>query len=198
MHAALADAVLVLHTAIVLFVVGGLVLVVLGNALGWRWINRWWFRLLHLGAIAVVVAESWLGLVCPLTALEAWLRTQAGAAVHGQGFIEHWLQRLLFYSAPPWVFMLAYSVFFALVGGRLVALATAALAALGLPPPPRTRHNAAPRARPSGGRTGSSCHTRCSGRSGPAPRRARAWPTASSSRASRSDSAKSTSRSPSR
>lgn len=115
MHAALADAVLVLHTAIVLFVVGGLVLVVLGNALRWRWINRWWFRLLHLGAVAVVVAESWLGLTCPLTELEAWLRAQAGAAIHGQGFIEHWLQRLLFYSAPPWVFMLAYSVFFALV-----------------------------------------------------------------------------------
>jgi hypothetical protein len=114
-HAALADAVLVLHTAIVLFVVGGLVLVVLGNALGWRWVNRWWFRLLHLGTIAVVVAESWLGLECPLTTLEAWLRAQAGTAAHGQGFIEFWLQRLLFYSAPAWVFMLAYSVFFALV-----------------------------------------------------------------------------------
>lgn len=118
MHAALADAVLVLHAAIVFFVVGGLVLVVLGNRLGWRWVNRWWFRLAHLGAIAVVVAESWLGITCPLTTLEAWLRTQAGSAEGpgaGQGFIEHWLQRLLFYTAPPWVFVLAYSAFFALV-----------------------------------------------------------------------------------
>lgn len=118
MHAALADAVLVLHAGVVLFVVGGLVLVVLGNAvpaLGWRWVNRWWFRLAHLGAIAVVVAESWLGITCPLTTLEAWLRVQAGAAAHGQGFIEHGLQRLLFYSAPPWVFVLAYTLFFALV-----------------------------------------------------------------------------------
>jgi Protein of Unknown function (DUF2784) len=117
-HAALADAVLLLHTGFVLFVVGGLLLVVLGNgipALGWRWVNRWWFRLTHLGAIAVVVAESWLGIHCPLTALEAWLRAQAGVAEHGQGFIEHWLQRLLFYTAPPWVFVLAYSLFFALV-----------------------------------------------------------------------------------
>jgi hypothetical protein len=113
--AALADAVLVLHTAIVVFVIGGLVLVVLGNTFGWRWVNRWWFRLLHLGTIAVVVAESWLGLACPLTTLEAWLRAQAGATVHGQGFIEHGLQRLLFYSAPAWVFMLAYSAFLALV-----------------------------------------------------------------------------------
>lgn len=123
MYATFADAVLVLHTAVVLFVVGGLVLVVMGNVIGnpshnapgWPWVNRWWFRLLHLAAIGVVVAESWLGITCPLTTLEAWLRLQAGQAVSDQGFIEHWLQRLLFYDAPPGVFLLAYSVFFALV-----------------------------------------------------------------------------------
>ncbi|MCY7315736.1 MAG: DUF2784 domain-containing protein [Rubrivivax sp.] len=115
LYAALADAVLLLHTAIVLFVVGGLVLIVLGNGLGWAAVNRWWFRLLHLFAIGVVVAESWLAITCPLTTLEAWLRLRAGQAAHSQGFIEHWLQRLLFYEAPGWVFVLAYSAFLALV-----------------------------------------------------------------------------------
>ena len=66
----LADAVLVLHFGIVVFVVGGLVLVVAGNALRWRWVNAFGFRLAHLAAIAVVVAQSWLGEVCPLTTLE--------------------------------------------------------------------------------------------------------------------------------
>ena len=37
-------------------------------------------RLAHLAAIAVVVAESWLGLTCPLTTLESWLRARAGVA----------------------------------------------------------------------------------------------------------------------
>ena len=107
---AMANAVLVLHVAIVLFVVGGLVLVVLGNRRGWRWVNTWWFRLAHLGAIGVVVAEAWFGITCPLTTLEAWLRVQAGAPAYGgNGFIEHWLQRLLYYDAPPWVFTLGYS-----------------------------------------------------------------------------------------
>jgi Protein of Unknown function (DUF2784) len=116
MYAALADAVLVLHTAVVLFVVGGLVLVVLGNALGWAWVNRRWFRLLHVAAIGVVVAESWLGLTCPLTTLEAWLRARGGQPAYGaEGFVAHWLQRLLFYDAPAWVFMLAYTLFFAAV-----------------------------------------------------------------------------------
>ena len=35
-------------------------------------------------AIAVVVAQSWLGVDCPLTTLESWLRAQAGAA----GFVQ--------------------------------------------------------------------------------------------------------------
>ena len=112
----LANLVLVLHVAVVLFVVGGLVLIALGNWRRWRWVNAWWFRLAHLAAIAVVVAESWFGIVCPLTTLEAWLRVRAGAPVYGgSGFIEHWLQRLLYYDAPAWVFTLGYTAFALLV-----------------------------------------------------------------------------------
>lgn len=107
----LADAVLTLHVAIVVFVVGGLVAVLAGNWRGWRWVNRFWFRLSHLAAIGVVVAESWVGAVCPLTTLEMWLRVQAGAGTYGGSFIEHWLQRLLYYEAPDWVFAVAYTGF---------------------------------------------------------------------------------------
>ncbi len=113
MWAALADAVLVLHTGIVVFVVLGLMLVVAGNLARprWPWVNRPWFRALHALAIAVVVAEAWLGLSCPLTTLEWWLRAQAGELRGAPGFIEFWLQRLLFWQAPGWVFTLAYTAF---------------------------------------------------------------------------------------
>ena len=115
-YLALADAVLVLHVAIVLFVIGGLVLILVGNRRAWLWVNTWWFRLAHLGAIAVVVAEAWFGVTCPLTTLEAWLRLRAGASAYGgSGFIEHWLQRLLYYDAPPWVFTFGYTLFALLV-----------------------------------------------------------------------------------
>jgi hypothetical protein len=107
----LADTVLALHVAVVLFVVGGLVLVIAGNARGWLWVNHLWFRLAHLVAIGYVVAESWLRVACPLTTLEMWLRAQAGAATYGTGFIEYWLGRLLYYDAPAWVFTLVYSLF---------------------------------------------------------------------------------------
>ena len=115
MYLLLADFTLLLHSVIVLFVVGGLILIVAGNALGWQWVNALWFRLIHLAAIAVVVAQSWLGLTCPLTTLESWLRLQAGVAGYNTSFIEHWLHRLLFYAAPAWVFTLIYTTFAVLV-----------------------------------------------------------------------------------
>lgn len=107
----LADAVLIVHVAIVVFVVGGLVLVLVGNWRDWPWVNAWWFRLAHLAAIAVVVAQAWLGVLCPLTTLENWLRTHARAAVYDASFIEYWLERMLYYDAPAWVFTAGYSLF---------------------------------------------------------------------------------------
>lgn len=107
----LADIVLLLHFAIVLFVVGGLLLIVLGNLLHWPWVNRWWFRVLHLLAIVVVVLESWLGIECPLTTLENWLRILAGQGVYQGSFIQYWVHSVMFYQAPGWVFALAYTLF---------------------------------------------------------------------------------------
>lgn len=110
-HRLFADVVLALHLGIVVFVVGGLVLVVVGNWRGLRFVNAWWFRLAHLVAIGIVVAQAWLGVVCPLTTLESWLRAQTGDARYEASFIEHWVGRALYYDAPPWVFTAAYTLF---------------------------------------------------------------------------------------
>ncbi|MCC2632190.1 MAG: hypothetical protein K0S48_76 [Ramlibacter sp.] len=107
----LADAVLLLHFGIVLFVLAGLLVIVIGGLRGWRFSRSPGFRLAHLAAIGFVVAQAWLGAVCPLTTLEMWLRAQAGDGTYGGGFIEHWVHRVLFWEAPSWVFTLAYSLF---------------------------------------------------------------------------------------
>jgi len=111
----LADLVLVLHCAVVAFVIGGLLAVWAGQALGWPWVHHLPFRLAHLAAIGYVATQQWLGAACPLTTLEAWLRVQAGQPVYDRSFIEHWLQRLLYYEAPAWVFTTAYTLFALLV-----------------------------------------------------------------------------------
>ena len=107
----LADVVLATHFAIVLFVIGGLVAIVVGNRYGWPFVNTWRFRAAHLAAIAIVVAQAWLGIVCPLTTLESALRTKAGGTGYETSFIEHWVSRLLYYDAPGWVFTAAYTLF---------------------------------------------------------------------------------------
>lgn len=111
----LADIVLAVHVAIVAFVVGGLVTIIAGNLRGWHWVNRRWFRLLHLAAIAIVAAQAWLGVICPLTTLEMWLRAESNLPSYSGSFIGHWLQAILYIEAPAWVFTLVYTVFGLLV-----------------------------------------------------------------------------------
>ena len=110
-----ADLTLLLHTLFVAFVVIGLILILIGKALGWQWITNPWYRWAHLGAIAVVVLQSWFGMICPLTTLEMALRARAGAPTYGGTFIAHWLQAILYYEAPPWVFAVCYTAFGLLV-----------------------------------------------------------------------------------
>ena len=110
-----ADLVLAVHALFVLFVVLGLLLILCGATLHWSWIRNPWFRLVHLLAIAVVVLQSWLGVLCPLTTIETALRQSAGDAPYAGSFVAHWLEALLYYQAPAWVFMLCYSLFGAVV-----------------------------------------------------------------------------------
>lgn len=110
-----ADAMLVFHVSFVAFVVVGLVLILVGGSRSWRWVRNPWFRLLHLLAIGVVVLQSWLGIVCPLTTWEMALREKAGDAVYAGSFIAHWLESILYYRAPAWVFVAVYSTFALLI-----------------------------------------------------------------------------------
>lgn len=110
-----ADLVLYLHISFVIFVVAGQLLIVVGHFASWRWIRNGWFRLAHLAAIGIVVLQAWLGVLCPLTILEMWLREKAGGAVYPGSFIAHWIEQVLYYDAPAWVFTLCYTAFGLLV-----------------------------------------------------------------------------------
>ena len=100
-----ADALVVVHFAIAAFIIAGLILVWFGAALGWGWVRNRWFRYLHLGAIAFVAAEALLGIACPLTVWEDLLR----GGLRPESFVARWVQRLLYYRAPEWVFTSAYA-----------------------------------------------------------------------------------------
>jgi len=83
---ALADAVIVLHLAFIVFVV-------LGALPALRW--RWW-PWVHLPAAAWGAALELFGLRCPLTTLEAWLRRRGGAPHGEEGVVERFVVPLVY------------------------------------------------------------------------------------------------------
>lgn len=105
---ALADIVLVVHFAFVLFVVGSLVLILLGAWRGWQWVRNRTFRYVHLGAIVYVTVQTLLGYACPLT---IWENTLRRAGPDAPGFLQRWVGGLLYYDLPMWVFTVAYTAF---------------------------------------------------------------------------------------
>jgi hypothetical protein len=82
----LADAVLFIHLAFVLFVL-------FGGLLALKWRNTIWF---HLPAAAWGAFIEFSGWLCPLTPLENWLREQGRAQVYEGDFLGHYLLALLY------------------------------------------------------------------------------------------------------
>ena len=86
LHRGLADVVLVIHLAFVLFVVlGGLAVL--------RWPRLAW---VHVPVALYGATIEFLGFVCPLTPLEIWLRRRGGGAGYEGGFIEHYVTAVLY------------------------------------------------------------------------------------------------------
>ncbi len=84
----LADLIVVLHLAFIVFVV-------CGGLLALRWRKVPW---VHLPAAAWGAVVEIGGLTCPLTPLEKWLRRQAGGAGYTGGFIEHYVLPIVYPS----------------------------------------------------------------------------------------------------
>ncbi|HJN45805.1 MAG: hypothetical protein CL477_05995 [Acidobacteria bacterium] len=86
MYGFLADLVVVVHAAFVVFVVAGGLLVWRAPRVAWA----------HLPAVVWGVGIEWSGAICPLTPLEVWLRRQAGLAGYRGDFIDYYVMPLLY------------------------------------------------------------------------------------------------------
>lgn len=120
-YALFADLLAAIHLGFIAFVVGGLVAILIGAALRWRWVRNRWFRVGHLLAIVFVALESVVGMICPLTEWEYQLRNRAGQIVEEDiSFVGRLVRDMLFYEFPTWVFTTAYVSFALLVLATLV------------------------------------------------------------------------------
>ncbi|GAA3187673.1 DUF2784 domain-containing protein [Dactylosporangium siamense] len=86
MYEVLASTVLVLHFCFLAYVV-------LGGFFAWRWPRALWP---HLAAAAWGLAVVSIPLTCPLTLIEHWARRKAGESGVGRGFIDQYIEGVLY------------------------------------------------------------------------------------------------------
>lgn len=84
----IADMVVLVHAAFVLFVV-------LGGVAALRWPRLAW---LHIPAAVWGIAIEFGGCICPLTDLENLLRSMGGGTGYAGSFIKHYLEPIIY---PP-------------------------------------------------------------------------------------------------
>lgn len=112
----LSTAVFGIHLLWVLFIIGTIPLVVIGNKLGWCWIRSRSLRYLHLAAIGFVVVETVFEIPCPLTWLENYANHSRGAPGYsGDGFIMDWFDQIIGLRPPATAFDLFYLLLFAAI-----------------------------------------------------------------------------------
>ena len=111
----IADIVLVIHFAFIAFLVGGQALMMIGYHRNLRWVTSRLIRGIHIACTLYVVVQTWAGQWCPLTLLENRFRQSAGQQTYSNSFIQDWMERLIYYDLPHWVFTVSYTVFGALV-----------------------------------------------------------------------------------
>jgi hypothetical protein len=119
-YALLADLIVVVHLAIVSFIVVGMVLILVGIARRWQWIRNFWFRAAHFLMIGIVAAESLGGIICPLTDWEYRLRVAGGGDGEPGSFVGRLVHTLMFFRPPEGFFTVAYCVFALAVLATLV------------------------------------------------------------------------------
>ena len=102
----LADIVLVIHFCIVMFITSGFFLIPIGYTSNWGWISNVKFRIFHCGMMMCVTLETLLGIACPLTYLENFLR----GTTQSESFIGYWIQKLIYWDLPTYVFFILYCI----------------------------------------------------------------------------------------
>jgi hypothetical protein len=110
--AVIAETILVVHFAIIAFNVVGLFVIPIGAALRWRIVRIAWLRLLHLAILAIVAGQAVAGRACFLT---VWQNELTGNRTAPEPMIAHWIDGIIYWNLPIWVFAIIYCGVFAYV-----------------------------------------------------------------------------------
>ncbi|MBM3514957.1 MAG: DUF2784 domain-containing protein [Alphaproteobacteria bacterium] len=105
MAALLANIVLAVHGAVIVFNIFGLIAVPLGAGRGWAFVRVFWWRALHLASLAVVALQAAFGRACFLT---LWQRDLEGDDA-ARPLVQGWIEDLIYWDLPMWAFAVGYA-----------------------------------------------------------------------------------------
>jgi hypothetical protein len=105
----IAETIFAVHLVIIAFNGAGLIIIPLGAWLGWRVVRIAWLRLLHLAMLVIVTGQALAGRACILT---IWQNELTGLNQPTQPMIMRWVERLVYWNLPMWVFAVMYSCVF--------------------------------------------------------------------------------------
>lgn len=111
-----ADIILLTHFAFVAFVVFGFAFIWAGHFLKYQVVRNLKFRICHLLSMGIVLCESLIGAICPLTAWENELRLKSGQSqIYETSFVKDWVHRIMFFDFSERTFAITYGCFFSLI-----------------------------------------------------------------------------------
>jgi hypothetical protein len=105
--------ILAIHLLVIAFNVLGLAAIPVGARLGWSWVRVRWWRALHLASWALVAVQALMGRACILT---IWQDRLTGAGQEPP-LIARWVDSLIYWPLPIWVFGALYIALFVTVLG---------------------------------------------------------------------------------
>ena len=109
----LADIILILHFLVVIFITVGFLLIPIGYYYYWSWIRNFKLRLFHFGLMFIVTFETLVGITCPLTSIENYLR----GINNSKSFVSFWIEKIIYWNFPTSFFIFLY---FVLLGWTLL------------------------------------------------------------------------------
>jgi len=109
----LADAVVVVHLAFIVFVMSGGAAVIVWPRLAW----------FHLPAVIWAAYVEFTSTICPLTPLENLLRSRAGQSGYQGDFVEHYLLPIIYPSGLTPQVQTILGIVVVAVNGALYAIA---------------------------------------------------------------------------
>jgi len=111
-----ADGILLMHFVFVAFVVLGFVFIWIGHIVKLKFAKNANFRICHVLAMGIVLCESLVGMICPLTEWENDLRVKGGEGqIYETSFIKEWIHKIMFFDFSERMFVVIYVLFFAFI-----------------------------------------------------------------------------------